>query len=313
MKENLIYNLKDFLHFSDEVMLAKQKNVPIVALESTIITHGMPFPDNYKTAIQAETMVREAGCVPATIAVIKGEIKIGLSKNEIIELANNDLAQKLSVNNLSMSMAKKFNGSTTVAATMCVAELAKISVFATGGIGGAHRGSEIDFDISADINQLSSSPINVVCAGPKAILDIAKTVELLESSGVPVITYKQKNIPAFWSRNSGLPSPITTDEVQEIAKSFLIRSKLGIKTGQLICNPIPVEQEIKSNVIEPIIKRSIEKALRENIKGKDLTPFLLSEIFKITKGKSLKANKALLFNNVDLASKIANTLFLMSD
>ena len=303
-------NKSNLICISDEVLLAQKRKRPVIALESTIITHGMPFPENYNTAIEAETIVRRNGAVPATIAVINGRIKIGLAKTDIKKLSKDRNVQKLSTNNLAMGVAKGQNGSTTVAATIAVAQLANISVFATGGIGGAHRGSEINFDISADLKQLASSPINVICAGPKAILDIPKTVELLESLGVPLITYQSKNIPAFWSRDSGLPSPIVAKTVKEIVKSFMVRSQLGIKAAQLICNPIPRKYEISASVIEPVIEHSIKHALKKSIRGKDVTPFLLAEVLEKTNGKSLEANKALLFNNIDLATKIANTLSL---
>ncbi|MDG2473862.1 MAG: pseudouridine-5'-phosphate glycosidase [Paracoccaceae bacterium] len=301
-------NLKNLICISDEVILAKKQNTPIVALESTIITHGMPFPENYQTAIEAEALIRKTKSVPATIAVIKGQIKVGLSKNEINLLSRNKTVQKLSTNNLSIGITQSLTGSTTVAATLFLAELAKISVFATGGIGGVHRGSETDFDISTDLKQLSSSSCNVVCAGPKAILDIPKTVELIETFGIPLITYQNTNVPAFWSQDSRVKSPIVAETVDEIVQSYLIRKKLGLKAAQLICNPIPIEHEINAKTIEPIIEKSINMASKLRIKGKDLTPYLLSQVLQITQGKSLLANKALLFNNIDLATKIANTL-----
>ena len=304
----MLKNLETLIVMSDEIILAKKQSKPIVALESTIITHGMPFPENYNTAIQAETIVRRNGAVPATIAVINGRIKIGLSEKDIKKLSKDRNTHKLSTNNLSMGVAKGQNGSTTVAATIAIAKFANISVFATGGIGGAHRGSEINFDISADLKQLASSPINVICAGPKAILDIPKTVELLEGLGVPLITYQSKNIPAFWSRDSGVPSPVVAKTVKEIVQSYVVRSQLGFQAAQLICNPIPRKYEINRTVIEPLIEHSIKHALEKNIQGKDVTPFLLAEVLERTNGKSLEANKALLFNNIDLATKIANTL-----
>ena len=301
-------NFKNFIQVSEEVRSAQKKNIPIVALESTIITHGMPTPENYKTALEAETLVRQNFCVPATIAILDGQIKIGLSQDQIRSLANYKTATKMSIDNLSLSIAQKKTGSTTVAATSVLAAMAKIQVFATGGIGGAHRGCEADFDISADLKQLEKTPINVICAGPKAILDIPKTVEILESLGVPLITYKSTNIPAFWSRDSGVKSSIIAETVKEISDSYKIRLILGLQSGQLICNPIPIIHEISRETIEPLIANSIELANKNNIKGKDLTPFLLSQILQSTKGKSLESNKALLLNNIDLASKIAITL-----
>ena len=304
----MLKNFETLIHFSDEVIFAKKNNVPIVALESTIITHGMPAPENFNTALEAEALIRRNSCVPATIAIIQGQVKIGLSKNELESLSKNTSAEKLSTDNLSLSLAQKKTGSTTVAATLVLASLAKIPVFATGGIGGAHRGCEIDFDISADLKQLEKTPINVICAGPKAILDIPKTIEILETLGVPLITYKSQNIPAFWSRDSGVKSSIVAQTVEEISDSFKIRSILGLQSGQLICNPIQLKDEISTRIIEPLIDNSIKLANKMNIKGKDLTPFLLSKILKSTGGQSLKTNKALLLNNIDLASKIAITL-----
>ena len=308
MKAIMFENLKNLILMSDEILFAKKNKIPIVGLESTIITHGMPYPDNFKTAIEAESIIRNNDAIPATIAIMNGQIKVGLSKEEIQFLSKNKPVEKLSTSNFSMAMAKHWTGSTTVAATLIALKAVNISVFATGGIGGAHRGSETDFDISADLRQLSSTPINVVCAGPKAILDIPKTLELLESFGIPVVTYQNNNIPAFWSRDSGLNSPIVAQTVKEIVQSYVIRVDLGLQEAQLICNPIPIKSEIKKSIIEPLIDKSIKIAKKNNIKGKSLTPFLLSQILKETNGKSLIANKALLFNNIDLATKIANTL-----
>ena len=304
----MLKNFKSLIHFSDEVVSAKKNNIPVVALESTIITHGMPAPDNYKTALEAEKLIRRKSCVPATIAVIEGQVKIGLSINELEWLSKNTSVDKLSIDNLSLSIAQKKTGSTTVAATLALAAMAEITVFATGGIGGAHRGCEIDFDISADLKQLEKSPVNVICAGPKAILDIPKTIEILESLGVPLITYKSKNVPAFWSKDSGIKSLLVAKTVKEISDSYKIRSFLGLQSGQLICNPIPLKDEINIGTIEPLIIKSIKLANKKNIKGKDVTPFLLSQILQSTGGQSLISNKALLFNNIDLASKIAITL-----
>tara|TARA_A100001011_G_C14281923_1_gene831982 strand:- start:212 stop:1138 length:927 start_codon:yes stop_codon:yes gene_type:complete len=307
----MLNDIKDLILVSEEINKALNQKIPIVALESTIITHGMPFPDNYETAIKAEKIVRYAGCIPATIALINGQIKIGLTQNEIYYLSKTQSTKKLSTSDLAMGIVQKITGSTTVAATLILAALAKISVFATGGIGGVHRGFEKDFDISADLKQLASVPINVVCAGPKAILDLPKTIELIGSLGVPIITFRSQDIPAFWSRNSGLKSPIIAKSVKEIAHSYLVRSQLGLNESQLICNPIPIKNEIKRQIIEPAINQSIELAKIRQIKGQDVTPFLLSKINEATRGQSLEANKALLFNNIDLATKIANTLCKM--
>jgi pseudouridine-5'-phosphate glycosidase len=303
-----IQTLKNLISISEEVSKAINNNIPIVALESTIITHGMPFPENLKMAIEAEQTVRQNNCVPATIAVIEGKIKIGLRKTEIENLASSKNILKLSTSDLAICISQNGSGSTTVAATLVLASLANISVFATGGIGGAHRGSETTFDISADLKQLSISPMTVVCAGPKAILDIPKTVEILETLGVPLITYRSKNIPAFWSFDSGILSPLVINSVEEIAINHRMRLTLGFSGGQLICNPIPKIEEISNTIIDPIIKQAVEGAFLEKITGKRLTPFLLSSILSITKGKSLQANRALLLNNILLASQIAKKL-----
>lgn len=303
-----IQTLKNLISISEEVSKAINNNIPIVALESTIITHGMPFPENLKMAIEAEQTVRQNNCVPATIAVIDGKIKIGLRKTEIENLASSKNILKLSTSDLAICISQNGSGSTTVAATLVLASLANISVFATGGIGGAHRGSETTFDVSADLKQLSISPITVVCAGPKAILDIPKTVEILETLGVPLITYRSKNIPAFWSFDSGILSPLVINSVEEIAINHKMRLTLGFSGGQLICNPIPKIEEISNKIIDPIIKQAVEGAFLEKITGKQLTPFLLSSILSITKGKSLQANRALLLNNILLASQIAKKL-----
>jgi pseudouridine-5'-phosphate glycosidase len=304
----MLKNFEHLIHLSDEVSSAKKNKIPIVALESTIITHGLPAPENYTIALEAENLIRQNLCVPATIAILEGQIKIGLSMDEIKALSQNRDVEKLSTDNLSFSIAQKKTGSTTVAATLVLAAMAKISVFATGGIGGAHRGCETDFDISADLKQLEKTPINVICAGPKAILDIPKTIEILESLGVPLITYQSENIPAFWSQDSGIKSTLVAETVTEISDSFKIRSVLGLQSGQLICNPIPLKDEINIATMEPLIKHSVKLANKKNIKGKDLTPFLLSQVLKNTGGLSLKSNKALLLNNIDLATKIAITL-----
>ena len=300
--------LKSILNVSPEISNAIKSANPVVALESTIITHGLPFPDNYQLATKAEQLVREAGCVPATIAVIDGIAKIGLTKNEIKALARGKNNLKLSTNDLSVSIANAKTGSTTVAATLALADLVNISVFATGGIGGAHRGSEVTFDISADLKQLSISSVSLVCAGPKGILDVHKTIEILETLGTPVITYKSKNIPAFWSSDSGIKSPNVAKNLNQIALSHKTRALLGLKPGQLICNPIPKYAEISNKIIEPIIQQAITEASERKIEGKELTPFLLSKILTLTDGDSMAANKILFLNNVKLASKLAKKL-----
>ena len=296
------------IKFSTEVKKAISLNSPIVALESTIITHGMPYPKNLETAKIVEKTVRDNEATPATIAVINGTVHIGLETKQLETLSKVKTSEKLSRSDLAICLAKKQTGSTTVAATMILANFVGIKVFATGGIGGAHRGSETDFDISADLHELSKTAVNVVCAGPKAILDIPKTLEILETLGVPVITYRQDNLPGFWSKSLTIKSPSRMDSTAEIAEAFRIRQELGLSGGQLIANPIPSSEEIPWLEISKVINQSISECQELKIKGKEVTPFLLNRIFEITNGKSLEANKALIINNARLAAKIAVNL-----
>jgi len=296
------------IKFSTEVKKARSLNSPIVALESTIITHGMPYPKNLETAKIVEKTVRDNGATPATIAVINGTVHVGLETKQLETLSKVKTSEKLSRSDLAICLAKKQTGSTTVAATMILANLVGIKVFATGGIGGAHRGSETDFDISADLHELSKTAVNVVCAGPKAILDIPKTLEILETLGVPVITYRQDNLPGFWSKSLTIKSPSRMDSTREIAEAFRIRQELGLSGGQLIANPISSSEEIPWPEISKVINQSISECQELKIKGKEVTPFLLNRIFEITNGKSLEANKALIINNARLAAKIAVNL-----
>jgi len=293
------------IKLSNEVSHAKKFKLPIVALESTIITHGMPYPENTETALKVQHEIRQSNAVPATIAVLDGDLCVGLEDHQISDLGSRSFVSKLSRSDLAVCMAEKGTGSTTVAATMIAAYLNEIEVFATGGIGGAHMKAETTFDISADLTELSKTPVNVVCAGPKAILDIPKTLEILETLGVPVITYGQNNLPAFWSSSSNLKSPIRMDTIHEIAHAFLQRRILGIPGGQLICNPIEKIDEIPQTSISKIVTRAIKSADDKKVNGKDLTPFLLKEIFELTAGKSLKANVALILNNARLASQLS--------
>ncbi|WGT50106.1 pseudouridine-5'-phosphate glycosidase [Thioclava nitratireducens] len=296
------------LTFAAEVADAKALNRPIVALESTIITHGMPYPQNLETAQAVEAEIRKAGAVPATIAVMGGKIHIGLEPEELEQLAQTKDAMKVSRADLAVCLAKGATGATTVAATMICAHLAGIDVFATGGIGGVHRGAEDSFDISADLLELAQTPVSVVAAGAKAILDLPKTLEVLETHGVPVIAYGQDAFPAFWSRNSGLPAPLRADSAAEIAKSQLARASLGLPGGQLIANPIPEEAEIAREEIVPVIEQALSEAEAQGIAAKAVTPFLLSRIFELTEGRSLEANIALVLNNARLAAAIAGEI-----
>lgn len=291
--------------YSKEVTAAKVRGAPIVALESTIITHGMPFPGNLEMARSVETIIREQGAVPATIAVIEGILHIGLEDAQIAALAQMTGVMKLSRADIAFALAERRSGATTVAATMIAASRAGISVFATGGIGGVHRGAEESLDISADLEELARTPVIVVSAGPKAILDIPKTLEFLETRGVPVVTYDSEEFPAFWSRNSGLRSPLSLSSPAAIANFQRMRDQLGIEGGMLIANPVPEEHEIPREEMEIYIGRALASAEREEVTGKDVTPFLLDNIFHLTAGRSLKTNIALVENNARLAAEIA--------
>ena len=293
------------LAFAPEVARARADGAPIVALESTIITHGMPWPQNLETARAVEGVVRAAGAVPATIAVMGGEIHIGLSPERLETLAQAQDVMKLSRADLAACLAMGRTGATTVAATMICADLAGIDVFATGGIGGVHRGAERSFDISADLHELARTPVSVVAAGAKAILDLPKTLEVLETLGVPVIAVGQDGFPAFWSRESGLKAPLRMDAPAQIARAHRMRAALGLPGGQLIANPIPRVAEIPAQTLAPLIARALAEADQQGIAAKAVTPFLLARIFDYTQGRSLAANIALVENNARLAARIA--------
>ncbi|MEE9454918.1 MAG: pseudouridine-5'-phosphate glycosidase [Paracoccaceae bacterium] len=294
--------------YASEVTAAQANGAPIVALESTIITHGMPYPQNLETARMIEGEIHKSGAVPATIAVMEGAIHIGLSDARLEKLAQVTGVLKLSRADLAFALATGKTGATTVAATMICAHLAGIEVFATGGIGGVHMGAENTFDISADLEELAQTPVMVVGAGAKAILDLPKTLEVLETRGVPVITFGRDDFPAFWSRNSGLKSPLRSDDPSEIAAAFTMRQTLGLPGGMFVANPIPAEHEIKPEIITPIIQLALQEAKAQNIAAKEVTPFLLQKIFALTEGRSLQSNIALVKNNAQLAARIAKTL-----
>ena len=296
------------LVYSPEVAEARARGAAIVALESTIITHGMPFPQNVETARAVEDEVRSAGAVPATIAIMGGKIHIGLTAQELDRLGQATDVAKLSRADLAACLVTGGMGATTVAATMICAHLAGISVFATGGIGGVHRGAETTFDISADLLELAATPVTVVAAGAKAILDLPKTLEVLETHGVPVIAYGQDDFPAFWSRSSGMKAPLRMDNAAEIAAAQRMRSALGLPGGQLVANPIPVEAEIANAEIMPVIERALEQAEAEGISAKAVTPYLLDRMYDMTEGRSLSANIALVLNNARLAAAIAREM-----
>lgn len=296
------------LILSPEVREAKAGGQAIVALESTIITHGMPFPQNVETARLVEEDIRASGAVPATIAVMGGRIHVGLTGDELDRLGQATGVMKLSRADLAVCLAAGGVGATTVAATMICAQLAGISVFATGGIGGVHRGAETSFDISADLSELAETAVTVVAAGAKAILDLPKTLEVLETLGVPVIAYGQDEFPAFWSRSSGLKSPLRMDEPREIAAAHRMRGVLGLKGGQLVANPIPEAAEIPRPEIMPMIEAALAEAAAKAVSAKAVTPFLLQRLFEMSSGRSLVANIALVRNNARLGAAIAREL-----
>lgn len=281
---------------------------PVVALESTIITHGMPYPDNGAMAANVEKIILDNGAVPATIAVVAGRIKIGLSDGERESLAMTGDAMKLSRADLGFAVAQGRTGGTTVAATMIAADMVGIKVFATGGIGGVHKGAEKSFDISADLDELARTPVIVVSAGAKAILDIEKTLEVLETRGVPVIGHGCETMPAFWSRHSPFRAPLTLHRPEEIAHFYKTRAALGLVGGMLIANPVPQDDEIPADEMAGYIEAAQKAAEVQNVTGKAVTPFLLGKILQLTGGRSLKTNIALVENNARLAAGIATAL-----
>ena len=296
------------IKYSEEVIKAKKDNLPIVALESTIITHGMPYPENLKTALAVENIIRDQKSVPATIGVLDGNIQIGHSFTQLETLAKERNVRKLSRADLPFCISNGSTGSTTVAATMICASMAEIKIFATGGIGGVHLDAKDTFDISADLNELSKTNVSVVSAGPKAILDIPKTIEFLETLGVPVISYQSDEIPAFWSRKSGCMPSIQINKLIDIANFIKARDTIGLQGGCLITNPVPKKNEIPIAKIKPIIKKAILDGQNQGITGKDLTPFLLNKIFELTDGKSLLTNIALIKNNAKIAAKLSKLM-----
>lgn len=302
-------NFNNFLEINPIVKEALDSNKPVVALESTIISHGMPYPKNMETALHVEEIIKNAGCVPATIGIINGKLKIGLTKDEIQILAKEGLkVTKVSRRDIPYVVSNKLNGATTVAGTMIAASLAGIKIFATGGIGGVHRGAETTMDISADLEELSRTNVAVICAGAKSILDLRLTLEYLETKGVPVLGYKTKELPAFFTSKSGLNLDYKMESAKQIADLLNTKWNLGINGGVVIANPIPHEFEMDPKLIEDVIEKAIEKANSLGIKGKDTTPFLLDEIQKVTSGNSLEANIHLVYNNVKLACEIAKNM-----
>jgi pseudouridine-5'-phosphate glycosidase len=296
------------LDIAPEVHSALRSGGPVVALESTIITHGMPYPQNVETARAVEAVVREGGAVPATIAIIAGRIKVGLAPDALEWLGTATDVMKLSRADLAYAVATARHGATTVAATMICAHLAGVPVFATGGIGGVHRGVEASMDISADLDELARTPVTMVCAGAKAILDLPRTLEYLETRGVPVVGYGTDRFPAFWSRTSELPAPLRVDTPEEIAALVCTKAELGLGGGVLVANPVPQEHEIPAAEIAGYIETALAEAKNRGIAGKAVTPFLLSHMFEITGGRSLATNIALVRNNAKLAAQIAVAL-----
>lgn len=297
--------MNNFITFSKEVEQAKQEGKAIVALESTIISHGMPYPENVKMAKNVEQIVRDNGGVPATIAIIDGEIKVGLNEEELERLASAENVAKVSRRDIAEVLATKRIGATTVASTMICAQLADIKFFVTGGIGGVHKGAEETMDISADLEELSKTKVAVICAGAKSILDLDKTLEYLETKGVPVVGYKTDELPAFFTRKSGLKLNTRLDDIETIAKLSEVQWDLGLESGIVIANPVPEKYELEATYINEIIDEAVKKADEQGIHGKDSTPFLLGEIVKQSEGKSLKTNIKLVEHNAKIGTQIA--------
>lgn len=300
--------MSKFLSINEEVREALKDKRPVVALESTIISHGMPYPDNIETAIKVEDIIRENGAVPATCAIINGILKVGLTRDEIELLGKSKDVLKCSRRDIPYAVSRRLNGATTVAGTMILASMAGIEVFVTGGIGGVHYGAEQSFDISADLTELARTNVTVVSAGAKAILDIGKTLEYLETMGVPVIAFGQEEFPAFYTRSSGFKAPYRLDTPEEIASFIKTKRALNLNGGILVGNPVPEEYEADEALIREAIREALKDAEQKMIKGKEVTPFLLTRVAELTKGESLETNMALVKNNAKLGAKIAKSL-----
>ena len=298
--------LNKYLDIAPEVKAALDEGRPVVALESTIISHGMPYPQNVETALKVEEIIRECGAVPATIAIIGGRLKAGLSAGEIDYLGKEGLkVTKASRRDLPVLVAKGVDGATTVATTMMIAAMAGIKVFATGGIGGVHRGAETTMDISADLEELGQTPVMVVCAGAKSILDLGLTLEYLETKGVPVIGFGTNTLPAFYTRESDFGVDYRIDTPAELAAVFKASNDMGMKSGMLVTNPIPVEYAMPKATIDAAIEQAIAESVEQGIKGKETTPFLLARVSELTGGNSLASNIQLVFNNAKVAAQTA--------
>jgi pseudouridine-5'-phosphate glycosidase len=298
-------SLNTLFSINSEVENALSKKLPVLALESTIIAHGMPYPENIEFAKRAEALARKHGVVPTTIAIINGKIHVGLNDEQLEILANSNNVEKVTVRDIAFAVSQKLTGATTVSATMYLAHLAGIDVFATGGIGGVHRNAETTFDVSQDLIELSRTPTIVISAGVKAILDIPKTLEYLETSAVPVIGYQTNEFPAFYSQMSGSKLTAQFNNPMEIANTFRAHCGLRLKSALLVANPVPKSNEIPKNVIDKYIEIALAECSEKNIIGKKVTPFLLKKIVELSNGESLKTNIALALNNVDLGAQIA--------
>lgn len=301
--------MNKYLDFSPEVQQAMAEGKPIVALESTIISHGMPYPKNVQTAIEVENVIRQNGAVPATIAIIRGRLKVGLNSEQLEYFGKKGMAiTKTSRRDISMIIAKEEDGATTVAATMIIAAMAGIQIFATGGIGGVHRGAETTMDISADLDEFAKTPVLVVCAGAKAILDLNLTMEYLETGGVPVFCYQTDELPAFYTRHSGIKAPFRADSPEELSKIWSVKNELGIRGGFIVANPIPEQYSMEPERINAAINQAIAEMNAAGIRGKETTPYLLDKVQRLTGGDSLESNIKLVLNNAALAAKIAKGL-----
>jgi pseudouridine-5'-phosphate glycosidase len=297
--------LEKYLDINPEVKKALEEGRPVVALESTIISHGMPYPQNVKTALEVEKIIRDNGAVPATIAILGGVLKVGLTEAEIDHLGKAGNVIKTSRRDIPFIIAKKADGATTVASTMIIAALAGVKVFATGGIGGVHREAQETFDISADLQEFAHTNVAVVCAGAKSILDIGLTLEYLETYGVPVVGFKTEELPAFYTRKSGFGVDYKVEDEKELAEAIKAKWDLGLNGGVVIANPIPEQYQMDYDTINNAIENALKEAKEQGIKGKESTPFLLAKVKEITGGASLDSNIKLVFNNAEVAAKLA--------
>lgn len=300
---------EQFLDIKDEVKKALANNLPVVALESTIISHGMPYPDNVVMAKKVEQMIREEGAIPATIAIMNGRIKIGLTDEDLELLAKSKNVVKVSRRDFASVIALNQLGATTVASTMMCAEMANIKFFVTGGIGGVHKGYESTLDVSADLEELAQTNVTVICAGAKAILDLPRTMEYLETKGVSVVGYQTKVLPAFYTRTSDIKLHLHVENIEDLAKIVYTKDRLQLKGGLLVANPIPEADSLDGDYMNDIIERAVKQSVLDHVEGKDVTPYLLKKIVEETKGKSLQANLALVYNNAKVGAKLAKAYF----